>query len=71
MLLYLHNIGKGKKFMDFLNGVLLFLEGLSNFFGIFSTTHSTISTNWSFGKALADFATWLIGFGGKIAAFFA
>ena len=57
--------------MDILGGIGLALEGFSNFFGFFGNSHSTISTGWFFGQAIADFLTWLIDFGGRIAALFA
>ena len=49
-----------------MNGVLMFFEGLSNFFALFGKTSGIISSNWFFGQYLADFITWLIKFGARI-----
>ena len=53
-----------------MEGVLLFLEGISSFFGLFGETAGFISSGWFFGQYLADFLTWLIGFGSTVAGFF-
>jgi len=47
-----------------MEGILAFLEGLSNFFGLFGETSGIISANWFFGQYLADFFTWLLKFVG-------
>jgi len=49
-----------------MDGILLFLEAISNFFGIFGATSDFISGNWYFGQSLADFFAWLIEFFGGL-----
>jgi len=49
-----------------MEGILLFLEGLGKFFGLFGETSLVIGGNWYFGKFLADFVAWLIDFGTRI-----
>ena len=67
MLNYLHYFGEEEKRMD---GILLALEGISNFFGLFGEAAGFISGGWFFGQYLADFFTWLIEFGSTVAGFF-
>jgi len=38
--------------------------------GLGSTGHALAGTGWSFGATVADFLTWLIDFGGRVAELF-
>jgi len=49
-----------------MEGILLLLEGLGSFFGLFGETSGIISSNWFYGQYLTDFVTWLIEFIGGI-----
>jgi len=49
-----------------MDAILMILEGLGSFFGLFGETSGIISSNWFFGQYLTDFFTWLIDFGARI-----
>ena len=45
-----------------MDAILTVLEGISNFFGFFGEISGFVSTNWNFGKTVADFLDWLLRF---------